>query len=62
MVNCGILNLHHLFNENGYLKSYQELCDEFLLDRKHFMSYAGLCHAIPKAWKTKIKANCSRNR
>ena len=57
MVNKGIIKLHQLCKENGSLRTYQELCNEYELNRNLYLQYMGLCHAIPAVWKHKIRAN-----
>ena len=56
-LNKGIERLHQIYNRNGNLKSYPELCREFDLKINHIMRYNSLCHAIPKQWKLKIREN-----
>ena len=57
----GILQLKHIVNKEGVLKTFDELITEFDLNRKYRLLYMGIVNAIPVEWINKIRGNSSNN-
>ena len=50
-----------LFDENGELKSWQKILNDFQLTQKSYFKWVQLIHAIPRPWKSAAlndKGNC----
>ena len=51
----------NLFDENGELKSWQKMLNDFQLTQKYYFEWFQLIHAIAKSWKLAVlndKGNC----
>ena len=49
--------VYQLFDNFGYLKSWDDFKTEFDLNQKLYFKWLQICHAVPKNWKQLIKGN-----
>ena len=54
-IDKGILQIRDIVNENGEIKSFEDICEEFGIQQKYFILYAGILKSIPLHWKHYVK-------